>query len=1205
MLKTIPVTGGEIACPLPNRKENERLISKAIIVLITLLYLLLKPGLSSAQIDPLEYPPGHPNVTVSVTDQLKTFPVPRYKTGHTMMRNFNWMDPIYFGSRFQPGVTDAQAVTNSVDIQTELAKNFNYYVNVTWSFDNFNTAWKNLANANPQWPIGLLTFRAQTGTQIFNQGLPAANYLQNSSGQFLDVNGNVTTNKTWRPTAPISSYTQDGLNARGYIQSALVGLTRNVDLVNEDGEVLWLYQNSALSQDPQVTAAKNASGLDWETFLALKVKENEQQAYRDQFMNLPQLLNAKYTQYRMDGQREWNFRWEQQRYVGTPINGQYYSTSDFYVRWPNNWKDWTGPWHGLKWMTESRHFEIAAGDKLYSPFVASGWDVNPETEVRPAQWLGLLKLLGMYGAEYYYTGYFNEQGNYNPPNPLPYDPKGYAWQAVMPPYSQAVTSRYEDILRTGSLMPGDMIDVSHTPDIPYYQFNAGSSNKVVAIRKKDTANMYAITGTIQNSSNVINSTPLTAEASITLNGQNLQFNIRRQGSTYIYDNTVPSAPVFYQLDGWHEATHPYRWTKDFNLEGELFDNTNSNIVVKTSVPTGTASGDFRNFTSYISFNAVADAIYNIQPRGTSTSDYYLWVRARSNNGTSTGFTASMDGGSAQSFDCITDVNWQWYRYNVSGQVVSYTALSLAEHQFKITPSNTNIEIDKISLVTSSAAVYTGPPSPCTGGTATITPGGPTTFCQGGNVTLSANSGTDYLWSTGATTQSITVSTSGSYIVTVTNGGTPTTSSPVTVTVNPLPSAVITPDGSLNIILGNTVTLTSSSGAGYLWQPGGQTTQSIIVGTAGIFTVTVTNSSGCSATSAPVEVIVTGGTGLSVAINAGGPTTFCQGGSVDLTASVNGAIYLWSTGATTQTITVTTSGTYTVTAALGAASGISPPETVTVNPLPGNSISLSGSATFCEGDSVILTADAGVSYLWSPGGETTPAITVTAGGTYGVEVTNSFGCLSVSLPLNVSVSNCTSCEMPVPLYSDDVTSNSATLHWSAVAGVDSLQLRLKDMNTGYVYITGMFSGLFTEITVGAVPNTTYRWRIRSKCGNLVTTWDWSSYLTYTTDGTRTGQGSIPLYLENDYDPDNIDVSNLTIYPNPASDETMASFQSTINSVATIKLLDFTGKVISDNTFQVSEGINKHMVDLKNYPKGIYLLMLSLNGTTTHSKKIVIH
>ena len=57
------------------------------------------------------------------------------------------------------------------------------------------------------------------------------------------------------------------------------------------------------------------------------------------------------------------------RKINIPINHQYYSTPDFYPRYPYNWKKWQGPWHGLKWLSISRKTEIDLGDNLFSPFV--------------------------------------------------------------------------------------------------------------------------------------------------------------------------------------------------------------------------------------------------------------------------------------------------------------------------------------------------------------------------------------------------------------------------------------------------------------------------------------------------------------------------------------------------------------------------------------------------------------------------------------------------------------------------------------------------------------------------------------------------------------------------------------------------------------------------------------------------------------------
>jgi hypothetical protein len=287
-------------------------------------------------------------------------------------------------------------------------------------------------------------------------------------------------------------------------------------------------------------------------------------------------------------------------------------------------------------------------------------------------------------------------------------------------------------------------------------------------------------------------------------------------------------------------------------------------------------------------------------------------------------------------------------------------------------------------------------------TATITPSGPTTFCTGGSVTLTASAGTSWLWAPGGqTTQSINVTSGGTYSVTVTANGCSATSTGTTVTVNTLPTATITPGGPTTFCTGGSVTLSASAGSSWLWAPGGQTTQSINVTAGGTYTVTVTNGNNCSATSTGTTVTVNALPTATITPN--GPTTFCQNGGVVLTASA-GTSWLWAPGGqTTQSINVIAGGTYTVTVTNGNnCSATSAPTTVTVNPLPTATITPSGSTTFCTGGNVTLTASAGSSWLWAPGGQTTQSINVTSGGTYSVTVTNANNCSATSAPTTVTV-----------------------------------------------------------------------------------------------------------------------------------------------------------------------------------------------------------
>ncbi|HLG34894.1 MAG TPA: PKD domain-containing protein [Bacteroidia bacterium] len=233
--------------------------------------------------------------------------------------------------------------------------------------------------------------------------------------------------------------------------------------------------------------------------------------------------------------------------------------------------------------------------------------------------------------------------------------------------------------------------------------------------------------------------------------------------------------------------------------------------------------------------------------------------------------------------------------------------------------------------------------------AAITPDGPTTFCSGGSVVLTASGGVSYLWSTSATSTAISVNTSGMYTVTVTDANNCTGTTATTVTVFPIPSVTLSPPGPLSICGNNTITLTANatSSVTYQWFQNNnsvpnETGATYTTGTTGNYYVIITDVNGCTASS-NIVVITQGNVGPEVSISSSlqegclQNTIFIGYGpqSITLTAICpSAATFLWSTGATTPSITVTSAGTYSVTVwdSSGCASPATPESQITIQVL---------------------------------------------------------------------------------------------------------------------------------------------------------------------------------------------------------------------------------------------------------------------------------
>jgi gliding motility-associated-like protein len=124
------------------------------------------------------------------------------------------------------------------------------------------------------------------------------------------------------------------------------------------------------------------------------------------------------------------------------------------------------------------------------------------------------------------------------------------------------------------------------------------------------------------------------------------------------------------------------------------------------------------------------------------------------------------------------------------------------------------------------------------GTAIVEIEGGTAICAGGTLTLTATGATSYLWSTGSTGASIVIDQPGTYSVTGTSGC-GEASATVDVVLQEPPVAAI--DGPSELC-GSSIVLTASGGGEYLWNTGA-TSASIMVTSAGVYSVTVSNACG--------------------------------------------------------------------------------------------------------------------------------------------------------------------------------------------------------------------------------------------------------------------------------------------------------------------------------------------------------------------------
>lgn len=300
----------------------------------------------------------------------------------------------------------------------------------------------------------------------------------------------------------------------------------------------------------------------------------------------------------------------------------------------------------------------------------------------------------------------------------------------------------------------------------------------------------------------------------------------------------------------------------------------------------------------------------------------------------------------------------------------------------------------------------------------------TVLCQGDTFHLPfTDTSFSYQWNNGDTVPYLNVTNSGTYSITVSNQcGSDSDSIDITFLQPPLIN--LGPDTIL--CLGDSLWLSdSTSHSNFLWNTGA-TTDSILVSSQVLYSLTVTNA--CGQFSDSIDVLYD----TSPITNLGPDSTYCISSLINLDATHSRASYLWNTGDTSAVIIAHNSGQYSVKVInLCGFDG----DTVTINYVVPLQLNLGADTSFCEGDSLLLKAELkNANWFWNTG-STDSTLIVSNEGLYTLTASNECGVFSDSIyvyletkPILTPVNDTIICEGEVAGVNVS-KSNALSIQWA--------------------------------------------------------------------------------------------------------------------------------------------------------------------------------
>ena len=476
---------------------------------------------------------------------------------------------------------------------------------------------------------------------------------------------------------------------------------------------------------------------------------------------------------------------------------------------------------------------------------------------------------------------------------------------------------------------------------------------------------------------------------------------------------------------------------------------------------------------------------------------------------------------------------------------------------------------------------------------TVTGSTPGSRCGTGTVTLgaSASSGATISWFTapsGGTaigtgtsfvTPSISVNTTYYAQATSSAGCNSVARTAVLATVTPTPT--ITGTTPATRCGAGTLTLgaTASSGGTVNWYTASSGGTAIATGTSFVTpslssstTYYAEASAGVGCTSARTAVVATVNIVIAT-ISLSGNDTICPGQTVDLTATSAGSSYLWSPGgATTSTITVGSTGTYSV-SVTSACGGNSLPVNITLIPTVTPIISVAGNDTICTGGSTLLNVSpigSSYTYLWSTSSRAS-SLSVTSGGTYTVSVTSVCG--ANSLPQVIS-------EITPPLANFTQTSGGLTVSFNNVT-TGANDRWLWDFGDGAN--STLRNPTHTYAAIGS-------YTVRLTSGNGVC----ENTITITIDVTKNANGITELNV----------LEVLTVYPNPANEFINIDISKVNTSAFHLSMTNTLGESVIDQSVKHVDNSKPYLLSLKTLSAGVYYLKIESDNHQQFVQKVIV-